>query len=127
MSTSPTTRLIITIAPCRNGSHSIMVSLQDDLSTRGRAQLPRVICTDSKCDCRLRRRRAGGRPRTVSRHDASRLFSGQRWPRRRTHENKFSSPMCLRLLNPAPRFPDHAAPAAHGFTTRQRAWLLSGE
>ena len=34
MSTSPTTRLIITIAPCRNGSHSIMVSLQDDLSTR---------------------------------------------------------------------------------------------
>ena len=45
MSTSPTTRLIITIAPCRNGSHSIMVSLQDDLSTRGRAQRPRVICT----------------------------------------------------------------------------------
>jgi hypothetical protein len=34
MSTSPTTRLIVTIAPCRNGSHSIMVSLQDDLSTR---------------------------------------------------------------------------------------------
>jgi hypothetical protein len=37
--------------------------------------------------------------------------------------------MCLRLLNPASAFSGQrcAAPAAHGFTTPQGAWLLSGE
>jgi len=37
--------------------------------------------------------------------------------------------VCLRLLNPVPRFPDNAALRRRrtGFTTPQRAWLLSGE